>query len=210
MSTRYVYPPRPKGKMHPRDLEREERRRVWLAQYKFKGSRTLVHLEANGQVQFYNRHGEIHKRFKPSQELVQEFRSLNLQPNVDYVLDGELLDHFTKHIKGTIVLFDVLWAGRYLLGCEQQKRLQILREICGSPSILEPEGRAFEVSPHIWMAETFDRDFANRFSWAAARPELEGLVLRKRDAKLDNMGHAEYETAHQLRCRRPEKVHGTF
>ena len=139
-----------------------------------------------------------------------EILTLGFEDGKEYVLDGELMDHFTVNLKGTIVLYDCLWAGKYLYGVSQQRRLEILDTICGHPTTFEAEGRAFQVTPHIWMAPLFRDQFLAHFRAAAARPDLEGLVLRKLDSKLDNMGNAEYETTSQLRCRRPEKVHGSF
>lgn len=205
---RYVYPPRPKSKMHPNDLARMEKVGGWLAQYKYKGSRVVVAI-SNGKIELRNRHGSHHTKFFVNQDLHNQIMSLNLDPTKEYLLDGELMDHFTKDIKGTIVFYDVLWAGRYLFGVNQLDRLALLSEICRHPTQMESKDRALEVTTNVWMAETFDRNFVHRFNFAAQFQELEGLVLRKAKASLDNTGNAEYETPNVLRCRKPD-FHGSF
>ena len=204
-----IYPPRPKGKITPGDLPRYERMGKWVVQRKFNGTRNLVHISSDRKVNLYSRHGEKHKTFQPTTAVLEELLSLNLETGKEYWLDSELLHAKTSSAdyKSRIILFDVLQAGRYFFGRpNQMERLKILGQICKSPTEHEPfNGLALQVSPHIWMAETFASGFADRFQDHIETDEIEGLVLRKKESSLKNYGSSPYEVTWLLRCRKPHQ-----
>lgn len=112
-----------------------------------------------------------------------------------------------KNATNEIILFDVLQEGRYFFGNPNQiGRLDILNRICGNPQKKCSSGIAFEVSKRFWMAETFTDGFEARFQESLANDQLEGLVLRKKEAALDNHGAREYETSNLIRCRKKFSV----
>src|SRR5581483_4084459 len=102
--------------------------------------------------------------------------------------------------------FDVLQAGRYFFKAPAQvERLAILADICGRPTEKEPHrGIALKVTDDLWMSETYDKDFPALFSRDLG-PEVEGLLLRRKDFVLESLGHSEYETHMMLRCRHVHK-----
>ena len=204
-----LYPPRPHNaaRLKSHNLLEYEKSGNWVAQYKFNGTRNVVNIKPNGKVEFWNRHGTHHKQYNPTDEIIKEFRSLNLEKGKEYWLDGELLHAKTKNIKGKIVVYDVLFAGKYFFGGPPQiERLEILKNICGNPQKLEPKhGIALQVSNDIWMAETFDKDFLKHYEKHIHTDEIEGLVLRRKDGVILSLGTKEYDVDWQLRCRKPSK-----
>jgi hypothetical protein len=203
MATKIIFPPRPKSKMLPKDLPYYEKSGKWVAQRKFRGSRTVINISPLGEITMGNRHGTSFARFSLDQKYREEILSgLNLQKNTEYWLDGELMNK-DENATNEIILFDVLQVGRYLFGSPNQvERLKMLAEICGNPKEHCPSKIALQVTPRIWMAETFASDFPKRFAEALPIPQLEGLVLRKKTSTLDNFGHNEYETDDMIRCRK--------
>lgn len=199
-----IFPPRPKGKMLPADLPFYEQQGKWCAQRKFKGSRNLLHISPEGKLTVANRHGDFHARFELDRAYREEIMdALKIKKGVEYWLDSELMNK-EVNARNEIILFDVLQAGRYFFGSpDQMARLEILREICGDPKDLEPGGLALQITPRLWMAETYTQGFVDRFNEALTNPRIEGLVLRKKAASLDNWGHKEYETPNLIRCRKP-------
>ena len=199
-----IFPPRPRGKLNPKDLPYYNSQGIWCAQRKFNGSRNLIHVKKTGELSLLSRHGESHRKFVLGGSFRDEILSaLRLQPGVEYWLDSELMN---KQVNATneIVLYDVLQAGKYLFGSpDQLTRLEILKDICGNPTTLEPGGIALKVTSRLWMAETFMDEFVARYQESLENPKLEGLLLRKRKAALDNFGTAEYETGSMIRCRKP-------
>jgi|LSQX01.3.fsa_nt_gb ATP-dependent DNA ligase len=206
----YIYPPRPKSKIHPDLLQKEEDRGVWLWQRKYDGDRCVVVVE-NGRVHLANRRGGFHSptKFAP---LRRELSALKFPSGIHY-LDGELLHPL---VPNTIVLFDVLQLGRYLLGENQLDRLSLLANLCGNPYQDCPFGVATQVSQNVWLAQGGDQHFVKefgRFLDSRFGPDgglvtettpgrlVEGLVLRRKDSVLDSYGARPYEVDWQLRCR---------
>lgn len=204
MAVKIIYPPRPKGKMLPSDLSYYESTGKWVAQRKFRGSRAVINISPDGEITLGNRHGTSFSRFSLDDKYREEIMSgLRLQKGVEYWLDGELMNK-DENATNEIVLFDVLQVGKYLFGSPNQiDRLKMLDDICGNPKELCSSGIALKVTPRIWMAQTFQDDFAKRFAEALPIVQLEGLVLRKKNSSLDHFGHTEYETNNIIRCRKP-------
>lgn len=194
---RFVYPPRPKLTIPP-NLLPDYDRGDWVAQLKFDGDRCVVVIE-DGKVHLTNRHGKFHSSFKFPM-LRHELAALNL-PSGTHYLDGELLH---PKIDQTLVLFDILQCGEYLIGWNQTNRLNLLSEICGNPHRRD-DMLALQVSPHVWLAERWDSGFPQIFRQYAACDIIEGVVLRKATSVLNNWGSSEYEVDWQVRCRRPSK-----
>lgn len=196
-----IFPPRPKGKIPPQDLPYYESTGKWFAQRKFRGSHAVINISPVGKVTLGNRHGTTFSRFSLDTRYTEEFLSLNIKSGIEYWFAGELMN---KDVNSTneIILFDILQAGRYFFGSpNQQERLEILKEICSDPK--EKHKNALRVTDRILMAETFSSDFVQRFQESLPIPQLEGLVLRKKSATLDNFGNVEYETTNLIRCRKP-------
>ena len=206
----YLYPPRPSGRMPPGNLARYEKLGAWVVQLKFNGTRTVIQITPNGKVNFFNRHDEKHKQFTPSKEIIAEVLSLDLARGKEHWLDGELLKNKTtdSRYKERVVLFDVLMLdGKYLFGSPTQMvRLEVLKKICRFPTKLEPaNGVALVATEHLWMAETWDTHFAVHFNQFLDTDEIEGVVLRKKNSVIDNVGTKEYEVDWLIRCRKPHK-----
>ena len=224
----YIYPPYPRqsSKIPPKDLSRFEETGRWVAQRKFGGSRVGVRVYRE-QVKLADRHGGNLVSIPLTDTMRECLLSLNLDPNVCYWLDGEFLHKKAKvaltdeqAAKNTIVLFDVLYIGRHLTTETQLDRLDLLAKICNNPTALEPvKQRALQVvtvkESHIWMAETFYKDFEDRFydfyEYDDQRrdlyPEIEGLVLRNKLFRLKNTGVRKYSlNGEVIRCRKPTKT----
>lgn len=201
---RYVYPPRPKGLMEPRLLSAEERKAKWIAQYKYNGNRCVIQVTPERHVTLFNRHGKILSKMPLTISMRNQILSLNLVDGQGYILDGECM-HAKTSLKDTIVLYDILWAERYLHFMGQMRRLEMLANICRNPSdLLEPPlDIAFRVTDNIWMAPTFENHFVARYNFATSNEHLEGLVLRSKISTLDNSGGKEFEVTWLMRVREP-------
>lgn len=201
-----LFPPHPNIKIPSHKLEEYELSGKWIAQRKFNGTNILLYISHDRNVEILTRHGTPPKLFQLSKSHIDQILSLNLDQDKDYWLNGELLDHKTKNpdYKKKIVLFDVLHAGRYLIkNPTQEKRLEILDNICGNPEILEKNCIALEVTQDIWMAQNWKYDFEQRYKEFLHMDEIEGLVLRKKNSFIDNFGSKEYNASWIVKCRKP-------
>lgn len=199
-------PPRPKSKIHPNDLPYYEAQKKWVVQRKFNGTRNVLDIDPQGKVTCYSRHQKPHSpsKFILDKSYQDEILSaLNLKSGIQYLIDSELMNKQVGAGK-EIILYDVLQVDRYLFGSpNQMDRLEILKQICRDPQNLEPGGIALQISPRVWMAQTWTENFVDRFNESMSNPKLEGLVLRRKDSALDNFGDKEYETNNVIRCRKP-------
>lgn len=191
--------------MHPKDLPIYERSGRWLAQRKFGGTRTMVLVGRDGEPEFLNRHGGKQEKVKPSRGAVDAVRRLKLPRGKEHLLDGEML----QGDGNLLVLFDVLaFCDTYLFGKpDQQARLGILSDCCGSGDRCD---LGIMVDDGLVVAEHWTEGFEERFRESLGVPRLEGLVLRKKTSCLDSFGQSEYETASQIRCRKPLDTHYNF
>lgn len=193
-----MYPPRPKSKINNLELAKYEKTKEWLVQRKFNGDRIVIHVK-NEKVQFWNRHQKL---LAVSANISKQILSLNLDKKLEYWLDGEYL---WKNGNNKIILFDVLQAGRYLFGVSQIDRLQILDNLVKSQKFDKHTPYAIQISENIYRAENFLRDFSARYLDYLNLDEIEGLVLRKINSKLDNYGANEYTVPWIIRCRKPTR-----
>jgi len=205
--TRILCPPRPRGKLDPlHELSRFDQSGKWLAQRKFNGIRTLLWVGPNGEIKLYDRYLKPHNYSLTSRQSSLILNNLNVEQGQEYWFDGEHLHAKTRSIKDTLVLFDVLWAGRFLFGMTQIDRLNLLASLCGNPTRLEPGGRAIEAGKGLWMAEIFDTNFMTHYQEALDSDWCEGLVLRQRLSKLDTpCRKINEEVRWQKRARKPSK-----
>jgi ATP-dependent DNA ligase len=203
-----LFPPRPAGRMLSTAIPTYEKSRKWIAQRKFNGTRTLVHIHGD-HICFQSRYGDGHKQFKETPALVREFRSLDIKSDLEYWFDGEILDAKTTNpnYKRKVVLFDILQEGEYFFDSPNLlERYEILRRICRFPIEKEPGyGIALKVTDNIWLAENFSDNLKHHFEEFIDKDEIEGLVLKKKDSVIDNIGTKYYETHWQIRCRKPQK-----
>lgn len=207
--TRILCPPRPKGKLDPlRELDRFDQSGKWLAQRKFNGIRSLLWVGPNKEMRLYDRYLKPHGYDLTSQRASSILNSLNLESGKEYWFDGEHLHAKTRSIKDTLVLFDVLWAGKFLFGMSQIDRLNLLSSLCGNPNTLEPGKRAIFVGDGLWMAEVFDTNFMEHYKESLHEDWCEGLVLRQRLAKLGTpCRKVNEEVTWQKRARKPSKAY---
>jgi len=230
----YIWPPHPADavKIPPEKLEEFEQKGTHVAQRKFGGDAAAI-CWCDGRLSIYSRHGGPFKRYQtPPDGLVECFRKLDTDRS-EHWFHGELL-HFRakseitgeQRAKNTVVLFDLLMAGQYLLNVNQMDRLDRLAATCRGPTALEPGKRARMVAAddgaaggkakvpcQLWLAQNFTDEFAYRFDefydydeqGRDKYPEIEGLCLRQKSGLLDNLGYSEYDVNWIMRCRKTKE-----
>jgi ATP dependent DNA ligase domain len=222
---KYIWPPHPATvmKIVPQQLPNYEADGLHVAQLKFQGSRASVQVKSDS-VNLFGRHGESFRAYNMPSALADLFRQLSSIEGKEIWLDGELLHLKAKSkVSGkqeqtnTIVLFDVLYYGGFLLNTTQVDRIDLLSSICNHPTGMEARGYARIVGTKgdcsLWMAETFFDHFLDRYQQFDKRddrgnnlhPLIEGLMLRRRRWCLPK-GLAKYDVSDMIRCRRPTDV----
>ncbi len=224
----FIFPPHPHKSMriHPDSIDRLEKEGGWLAQRKYNGSALVAHLH-HGEVKLWNRHSEPFTTYKLTPSMVAAFNQLNIDPEREVVLNGELLHTKAKSkitnaqaATNTIVLYDILFLDTILLYKGFAERFAILNQICNAPKVQEKKKRALEVckadESQIWLSEVFHDEFSYRFyefyEFDAAKndkyPEIEGLVCKRAEGSVLKMGNVKYDVDWMIRVRKTkEKVY---
>jgi ATP-dependent DNA ligase len=205
-----MFPPRAKTSIRPKEIERADKWKKWIAQLKYNGTRTLIFFLPDGSIEMWNRHQEKHKQYNMSGAMKRSLEGLKLGKGMFHVLDGELLHNKTKGIKHRIVLFDVLvYDSEYLVGTTYEKRYHLLDALCLKPQETEKDtgrGIALRVNECLWLAPVFGRgDFKKKYDELTDLDEIEGLVLKDPKGKLDFGVKQENNIDWQVRCRKEHK-----
>ncbi len=174
----YFYPERP-GLIHIEQplFSRLSEDPAWIAEPKYNGSRLELHRLPSGNWQFWNRHGEKFN-YSPSPEVVAALAALPLLEGKYYLFDGELRHNKTKGVRQKIVLYDCfILTDELLTGVTFEDRHHIL-------ATLQNRGGFYEA---LSMAPQYSFNFREVFDELTPDPEIEGLVMKRLDGKL-NLG----------------------
>jgi hypothetical protein len=221
MKPRFLFPQHPQGGIliAPHQLNTYESQGTWIAQLKFQGSNCVIWVY-NNEIAIWNRQGKPFTNYTIQNGMRKCFQTLNLKPNVEYVFNGELLhtkakSKITKQqaATNTIVLFDILYAGKHLTETLEQ-RLALLSEICNNPQKLDKDFQGLIVAQQeesqLWLAETFYDEFSyhfNRFTGKDTKgndlfPLIEGLMLKQKGSTNVGFGNKPIDVQWMTRCRK--------
>ena len=176
---------------------------VFLAQPKLNGS--CMELYMNGEeVIVMNRHKKVmnHKLD------VEELKSLYRGSGEWMVLIGELMnknkkDELGKHWNHKFVIFDILvFDGDYMIGSTFEERAILLEKLYPKEEI-----KLFlsKVTENCYRVISLIGNFKNIYDKIIPYDMYEGLVLKRKDGKLENGASAKNNTRTQLKCRKPTK-----
>jgi ATP-dependent DNA ligase len=201
---RYIFPPRPENCIPDTELEYWDNGSL-LAQVKINGSNTTIY--TNGiKVITMNRHGERLTSFKLTDEEVKNIYRGNgewVVINGEY-MNKSKLDENRKVFNHKFVIFDILaFNGEYMVGKTFQERVDLLDELYGTKDS-EKEDLYF-ISENIYRVKSYYKDFKNIYDRLCKIDMYEGIVFKRKNAKLE-MGNSEKNNVKsQLKCRKPTK-----
>lgn len=203
-SYRYIYPPRPKNAVPNSDLYTYDNGTM-LAQPKLDGSNCLIFTDGV-QVKIMNRHQQAMSRFDiPKEEILSLYKGTGGWT----VINGEYMNKSKKDedcatFNHKFVIFDVLVSdGDYLIGKTFEQRMALLDEMFG----VEPSEKDYLhlVSENVYRVRTYRERFLETFERLSRIDMVEGLVMKRRNARLE-IGNTELNnTKSQLKCRKATK-----
>lgn len=199
-SFQYIFPPRPKNPIQSKDLK------IWdndmmVAQPKLNGSNCTIYM--NGQnVYTYNRHGQRMSNFDIDLKEIS-----NLYKGRGWmVLNGEYLNKSKKNEVGEtfnnkFCIFDILvFESSYLVGKTFQQRIDLLDSFYG-----KPENYISLISQNIFRIKSYYSDFENLYNSLFSIDMVEGLVLKRKSAKLEVGSTENNNTKSQIKVRKATK-----
>jgi hypothetical protein len=213
-SFKYFFPPRPEYKCPPDDLDKYDNGE-YLASPKYNGTALVV--ATNGiELHVDNRHKESMPLLAKSQEI--DFKGLSSSGKWvvfagEYLNKGKYGETGEKE-RNKFIIWDILvHENDYLVGSTTQDRLTLLESIfpCGRMSI----GNKIEMYDHlcctqlkgIYKAPTYLNNFRSLYKDIIKTDLYEGIVLKKKDAKL-SFGLQELNNHDwQIKCRKETKLY---
>jgi ATP-dependent DNA ligase len=209
-SLRYIYPCRPANSVSPDDLNFWDNQSM-LAQLKFNGSNTSIF--TNGDtLRIMGRHNQLLTNFQISREEIIEslYKPLNINGNW-LVLNGETLNKSKLDERGItfnqkFILFDILvFDSNYLVGKTFQERVNILDDIYGEKE--SSKEYLYRISENIFRAKSYYSDFKKLFDNYTRIDLIEGLVLKRKNSKLEIASGEKNNWRSQIKSRKPTKLY---
>ena len=204
---RYIYPPRPKNAINPDDLTFWDNNSL-LAQPKLNGSNTTIYTNGE-QVIIMNRHGARLTNFQiPLDEIKSLYRGVRGQW---LVINGEYLNKSKQDERGItfnhkLIIFDILvYKSDYLVGQTFQQRVHLLDELYGKND--SEKSYLYSISDNVCRVKSFDTGFKSLFDQLTPIDIIEGLVMKRKNAKLEIGNTENNNTKSQLKARKPTKLY---
>ena len=125
------------------------------------------------------------------------------------VLNGEYLNKAKQDENGIIfnhklVIFDILtFKSDYLVGKTFEERIQLLDELYGTND--SEKSYLYSVSKNVYRVKSYTNGFKNLFDTLTKIDLVEGLVLKRKNARLEIGNTENNNTKSQLKARKATK-----
>ena len=198
---RYIYPPRPKNAIPSTDLNSYDNGTM-SGQIKMNGSNCLIFTDGK-IVKAMNRHSQPLTRFDiPTEEILALYKGTGGWT----VLNGEYMnkskrDENNEVFNHKLVIFDILVSdGDYLIAKTFGQRIAILDEMFGNSESEKEYLHA--VSQNVYRVKTYTSRFLDTFERLTRIDMVEGLVMKRTNARLE-IGNTELNnTKSQVKVRK--------
>jgi hypothetical protein len=199
---KYIYPPRPKNAVSPEDLDFWDNNSL-IGQPKLNGSNCLIF--TNGDSHFImNRHKQRLSGFKLSDQINDIYKGDDWM-----ILNGEYMnksksDENNEVFNHKFVIFDILaYNGEYLVGSTFSERIDLLDDLYGFDD--SERDYLYKISDNFYRVKSYNNGFKKIFDDLTPIDMIEGLVMKRKNAKLE-IGATELNNVKsQLKCRKPTK-----
>jgi hypothetical protein len=202
----YIYPPRPKNPIPIEDISKWDNK-MMLAQPKMNGSNCVLFM--NGEYTYtMNRHGQRLTNFQLNKsELLELYKPVK---NGNWlVINGEYMNKSKSDEKGLVfnhklVIFDILvYNSDYLLGSTFESRIKMLDELYGTKN--SEKDYLYQFTDNIYRVKSYENDFVDIFNKLTKIDMIEGLVMKRKKAKLELGSTENNNTKSMIKARKPTK-----
>ena len=206
-SFRYIFPPRPKNAIPDSDLNFWDNGSL-LAQPKLNGSNCVIF--TNGEkLMVMNRHSQYLTNVDiQRQEILDLFKG---DIGKWMVLNGEYLnkskqDENRQTFNHKLVIFDILvYNSDYLVGKTFQERINLLDELYGQKD--SEKSYLYSISNNVYRVKSFENGFKSIYDQLTPIDLIEGLVLKRKNARLEIGNTENNNIKSQLKARKPTKLY---
>jgi len=202
----YIFPPRPKNAVNPQDLDFWDNGSL-ICQPKLNGSNSSIY--TNGKkIIIMNRHGQRLTNVRVSDS---EILSLYRGNGGWMILNCEYLNKSKKDETGNefnhkFIIFDILvYNSDYLVGRTFEERIKILDELYGTNK--SEKSYLYSINENTYRVKSYETGFTSLFEALTPIDVIEGLVLKRKSARLE-MGTTENNNIKsQIKSRKPTKLY---
>ena len=203
-SFRYIYPPRPKNPIPNTELSFWDNGSL-IAQPKLNGSNCLIFTNGVKHIAM-NRHNGRMTNFQIKDE---EIAALYKGTGGWTVLNGEYMnkskqDESRAAFNHKFVIFDILVDdGDYLVGKTFEERIALLDSMFGQED--SEKDYLYGISENVYRVKSYLSGFNMLYDRLTPIDMIEGLVMKRKNARLE-MGNTELNNVKsQIKCRKETK-----
>lgn len=201
----FIFPPRPKNAISPDDLTFWDETNSMIAQCKLNGSNSTIYTDGK-KVIVMNRHGGRLTGFN-----INEKEILNLyRGNGGWlILNGEYMnkskmDETGQPFNHKFVIFDILcYDGDYLVGKTFEERINLLDNLYGKLDC--EKDYLFGFSENVYRVKSYRGGFKDLFDKYTPIDMIEGVVLKRANARLEVGASEQNNVKSQLKSRKATK-----
>jgi len=201
---RYIFPPRPRNAIMSSDLDFWDNNTL-IAQCKLNGSNCTIYTNGVKNI-VMNRHNGRLTNFRLTDE---EIKSIYRGNGEWMVINGEYMnksksDENRKVFNHKFVIFDILVLdGDSLVGKTFEERVILLDQLYGTKSCEKPY--LYGISENIYRVKSYTSNFLDLYNDLVEIDMIEGLVLKRKSARLE-AGTSELNNVRsQIKCRKATK-----
>jgi RNA ligase len=202
----YIFPPRPKNACDPKDINKWDNK-MMIAQPKMNGSNCVIFMN-DEYCYVMNRHNQRLTNFQLSKSELSE-----LYKPVDkgnwLVINGEYLNKSKNDETGLVfnhkfIIFDILvFNSDYLVGQTFEQRVKLLDNLYGQKK--SEKDYLYQITENIYRVKSYDTNFNQIFNELTKIDMVEGIVCKRKSARLE-LGTTEgNNTKSQIKFRKPTK-----
>jgi ATP-dependent DNA ligase len=204
LNYRYIYPARPKNAISPDDLNFWDNGSL-ICQPKLNGSNCLIF--TNGQkIIVMNRHAQRLTNFQLTDAEVKNLYRGNggwMVINGEY-LNKSKLDETGQAFNHKFVIFDILcYDGDYLVGKTFEERVSLLDTLYDQ--IDSEKDYLYSISTNVYRVKSYRDGFKEFFDKYTLIDMIEGVVLKRANARLELGATEQNNIKSQLKSRKATK-----
>lgn len=197
----YLYPPRPKNAIQSSDLDYWDNNTL-IAQCKLNGSNCTIYTNGEKYI-VMNRHNGRLTNFQITDE---ELKSMYRGNGEWMVINGEYMnksksDENRKVFNHKFVIFDILVLdGDSLVGKTFEERVVLLDKLYGTKACEKPY--LYGISENIYRVKSYTSNFLDLYNDLVEIDMIEGLVMKRRSARLEAGTSELNNVKSQVKCRK--------
>jgi ATP-dependent DNA ligase len=204
LTYRYIYPPRPKNAIPDTELDFWDNGSL-IAQPKLNGSNCVIF--TNGEkFMVMNRHNQRLTNFRLSDN---EIKDIYRGDGSWTILNGEYMNKSKSDESGQVfnhkfVIFDILALdGEYLVGKTFEERVEILDKLYGQRD--SEKEYLYSITTNVYRVKSYKDEFKSLFDKLTPIDMIEGLVMKRKNAKLEIGTSENNNVKSQIKCRKATK-----